>query len=87
MKYLTLALSASIIAVILAPLAFSADEVASQIRAIDPAKRTITLTDGSVMLVDPAVDLTQVKPNDKVRVFAVADEDGFSPATEIRVVN
>ena len=73
-------------AALLATPALSAEALRSTITAIDISKRTVTLSDKTIMIVGKDVDLSTVKPGTKVAITARMDEDGFSPITAITPV-
>ena len=60
-----------------------AGTVTARVVVVDPHAHTLTLDDKTVMIIAPDVDMTQVKPGQKVIVTAEEDDNGFSPATKI----
>ena len=81
-KLALLAAAAALVSVNLA----SAGTVTARIVKVDPAKRTITLDDKTIMIVGKDVDMTAVQPGQKVIVTANEDDNGFAPATAITPV-
>jgi len=81
-KLALLAAAAALVSVNLA----SAGTVTARIVEVDPAKRTITLDDKTIMIIGKDVDLTAVTPGQKVIVTANEDDNGFAPATKITPV-
>lgn len=60
-----------------------AGTITSRIDRIDTAKRVVYLTDRTAMIVGPDVDLTKLKPADRVLITAELDEDGYKAVTGI----
>ena len=63
-----------------------AGSVTGNVVSVDTAARTVTLGDQTVMIIAPEVDLSGVKPGQKVTIIAKEDDNGFSPATAINPV-
>lgn len=62
------------------------DSVTGTIESIDAAERVIVLKDKTEMIVAEDVDLSQLEPGTKVKIYTKLDEDGHAAATKVEAV-
>lgn len=81
-----LALSIVTIVMVLAPLAYAA-EVQGKIKSVDPSGRMVTLDDGTMLTIPPALKIEKqsLKPGANVKA-TYTEKDGQKVATALMVM-
>ncbi len=77
---------AAALAMTLAFPALAEDSVTGVIASIDAEERVIVLEDKTRMIVAENVELSQLAPGVKVKLYTKLDEDGHAAATEVETV-
>ncbi len=77
---------AAALAMTLAFPALAEDSVTGVIASIDAEERVIVLEDKTRMIVAENVDLSQLEPGAKVKLYTKLDEDGHAAATAVETV-